>query len=315
MLDARIKIRHLQCFQLVAEQRSVKKAANMLSISPPAVSKTIHELEEILNTSLFERSRKGNELTREGKLFFDHVQIGLQAIQQGANSLAGTGNPIAEIIRIGASPSVSASFVPDVLLTLQPRMGNIQVALRNSTTGQLMTKLREREFDLVICRHSDPELMFGLSFEFLYVDPLVAVVRPGHPLLDAAVPDPGRLNAFPLVLPIKGSINRHWAETFVATHLAGPMTNFIESLSVSFGRAYTMKSDAVWFVPWSAVMNDVAAHTLAKLPLSTKDTQAHGVMARTTGLMMRTDSVPTPAVQLLINTIRQVAAERRKQDL
>jgi LysR family pca operon transcriptional activator len=316
MIDARIKFRHLQCFLLVAEQRSVQKAATALSISQPAVSKTIRELEEILQVRLLERGRKGSILTRQGEIFFDHAQASVDALQQGTNSMARARSFSSDIIRLGASPSLTASFVPRVLLAFQQRAGNVQVSLFNGTTAHLIAQLREREFDFILCRHSDPEQMVGLSFEFLYADPLVVVVRPDHPLLAGPVVEPASLRQYPAILPIKGSINRLWADTFTVDHNIGPFTNFIESLSISFGRIYTINSDAVWFVPWSAVQHDVNEHVLARLPLPMKGAEhTSGVMARTTGLMMRTNTVSTPAAQLLIDIIREAAAALRAQAL
>ena len=69
MLDHRIKFRHLTCFLEVARQRSVVKAADTLSITQPAVSKTIRELEEHLDARLFDRSKRGVTLTDFGKVF------------------------------------------------------------------------------------------------------------------------------------------------------------------------------------------------------------------------------------------------------
>jgi LysR family transcriptional regulator, pca operon transcriptional activator len=59
MLNARIKLRHLQAFLEVARQRSFARAAERLAITQPGMSKTIRELEETLGTSLFERTPKG----------------------------------------------------------------------------------------------------------------------------------------------------------------------------------------------------------------------------------------------------------------
>lgn len=314
MIDNRIKFRHLQCFLLAAEQRSVQRAAVALSISQPAVSKTIAELEEILQARLLERGRKGVAMTRQGELFFGYAQASINALQQGKNSLVRDRTFASEVIRIGASPSITASFVPDVLLSFQRQVEESQVTLGHGTTLWLMAQLRDREFDLVLCRHLDPEQMVGLSFEFLFANPLVLVVRPGHPLLRSPLVDPASVRRYPAIVPTKGSINRHWTDAFAAAHDIGPVTNFIENLSVSFGRSYTTNSDAVWFVPWSAVKPDVEAGTLARLALPVKGKEhPSGVMAHAIGLVMRTNSMPGPAVRLLIDVIRETAAERRAQ--
>ncbi len=58
-MDSRIKFRHLQTFIEVARQKSVGKAADVLSITQPAVTRTIRELEDYLGAALFEREGRG----------------------------------------------------------------------------------------------------------------------------------------------------------------------------------------------------------------------------------------------------------------
>src|SRR5213595_2686096 len=63
----RIRLRHLQCFLAVAEARNLRRAAEALAISQPAVTKTLNELEEILGVRLFERGRGGARPTPEAE--------------------------------------------------------------------------------------------------------------------------------------------------------------------------------------------------------------------------------------------------------
>jgi LysR family pca operon transcriptional activator len=58
MTDDHIKFRHLQCFLAVAQHGSLQKAADVLSITQPAVSKSLKELEALLGVRLFERPRE-----------------------------------------------------------------------------------------------------------------------------------------------------------------------------------------------------------------------------------------------------------------
>ena len=65
MVDARIKFRHLQCFLAVAQHGSLQKAADVLAISQPAVSKTLKELEALLSVRNISREpleKSGDEL-------------------------------------------------------------------------------------------------------------------------------------------------------------------------------------------------------------------------------------------------------------
>ena len=97
MIDARVKFRHLQTFVEVSRQKSVMKAAELLHVSQPAVTKTIRELEEVLGVAVFERDGRGIKITRYGEVFLRHAGAALTALRQGLDSVsqerAGDGGP------------------------------------------------------------------------------------------------------------------------------------------------------------------------------------------------------------------------------
>ncbi|MDB5992730.1 MAG: transcriptional regulator, LysR family [Herbaspirillum sp.] len=314
MIDRRIKFRHLLCFLAVAQQRSLQNAAATLSITQPAVSNTIKELEAILEVRLFERSRKGTLLTPEAEAFFPHAEACINSLQQAANAVGPTRNASNPVIRIGAARALAASFVPQALLMFRQRVQNIQVNVLTGTTKDLIAQLREREFDFVLCRYSDPEQTVGLSFEYLYADLLVVVVRPGHPLQKSATAKPDELHPFTAILPLKTSINGPAVDALAMALGLGSITDFIESHSIFLGRTYTLKSNAIWFAPWSAVKDDVEMGTLIRLSPSMKDrNEPAGLMARSVGLMTRSNSVQTAETQILINAIRECALQHRTE--
>jgi len=311
MIDGRIKFRHLQCFLAVANTSSLNKAAAALCISQPAVSKTVKELEDILNFRMFDRGRRGAQLTQRGVIFFSYAESAVDALQKAARCMSETEPDLGPSLRIGATPAMTTSFLPRALLTFSSLVPNAQISISTGTTSYLMQQLRAGEFDLLLCRHLDPEGLAGLSFEFLYADPLVAVVRPGHPLLDTAA-EGNKARQYPCVLPPKTSINRTAVAPLAMALGIGPITSFIESLSISFGRGYTTISDAVWFVPWWAVEPDVERGLLVKLvPSMGAGDETIGLMARSTGLMMRANVVPDPVMRVLINAMRTSALECR----
>ena len=298
----------------MAQQSSLQKAALSLSISQPAVSKTIKELEELLKVRLFDRGRHGAVLTQQAEVFFAYAEASVNSLHQAAHFLEQTQTVTKPVIRIGAAPAIATSFLPQALQLFRQRVPEIQVSLQTGTTGYLMAQLREREFDFVLCRHCDPEQMAGLSFEFLYADPLVVVVRPGHPLLQSTLPRADARLPFTAILPPKTSINRQAVDTFALTLGLGPVTDFVESLSISFGRTYTTSSNAIWFVPWSAVKHDVETGILINFSVPMKSrNESTGLMARSTGLMMRTSSALSAEMQIVITAIRECAVARRTE--
>src|SRR5438132_13892644 len=69
---SRIRLRHLTCFVVVAQERTLARAAARLHLSQPAVSKTLAELEDLAGRRLVERGRAGTALTPAGEQFLKY---------------------------------------------------------------------------------------------------------------------------------------------------------------------------------------------------------------------------------------------------
>ena len=288
MIDGRIKLRHLTCFLAVAQQQSIQRAATALSISQPAVSKTVSELEEILAVRLFERSRKGTVLTRHAEVFLHHARASVTALRHGVENLRSGTREGSELVTIGVLPTVAPSVIPSALLAYRNRVPDGVVRVLTGTNVQLLTQLKSGDVDLVVGRLSDPDQMVGLSFEHLFAEPLMLVVRPGHPLLAEPSASIADISRFWAVLPVRGTVIRHTADSLMISHGLAPMTDYVETLSVSLGRTLTRDSDAVWFVPYGAVKADVESGSLVRLPVPTGGTE------EPVGLTLRGE--PRPAV-------------------
>ncbi|WP_175834838.1 pca operon transcription factor PcaQ [Burkholderia anthina] len=301
--DGRVKFRHLQCFLAVAQLGGVQKAAESLSITQPAVSKTIAELESILGVKLFERGRHGAQPTREAQLFMPHANACVLALRQGVGLLSREGGAAAATLEIGMLPTVAASLAPALMKALAARWPRIVVRIATAANAELLERLKSGALECAIGRLSEPERMIGLAFEQLYNEPLVAVVRAGHPLLASAAPA-GELARYPVVLPPFGTLIRQSAEQLLGACGAPPLDSFIEVLSVSVARALALENDAVWFVPLYAAEYDLTAGALARLALPAAGTD------EPVGLVLRTDAQPSPVARTLIDAVREIAQAR-----
>ncbi len=203
-LDQRVKYRHLQCFLEIARQRSVVKAAAALSVTQPAVSKTIRELEELLGVALFERRGRGVALTRFGEVFLRYAGASVTALRQGIDSITQARTKGGMAIKVGALPTVSTRVMPlAVSLFKQENTGTV-VRVVTGDNSVLLSQLRTGDLDLVVGRLADPELMTGLSFEHLYSERISFVVRPDHPLLQEKPFELGRIARYTVLMPTEG---------------------------------------------------------------------------------------------------------------
>ncbi|ASY59433.1 MULTISPECIES: pca operon transcription factor PcaQ [Sinorhizobium] len=301
MIDARIKFRHLQTFVEVARQKSVVKAADLLNVTQPAVTKTIRELEEVLGVSVFERDGRGIKITRYGEVFLRHAGAALTALRQGLDSVSqersGDGPPI----RVGALPTVSTRIMPRAIALFLEEKTNARLKIVTGENAVLLEQLRVGDLDLVVGRLAAPDRMTGFSFEHLYSEQVVFAVRAGHPLLSGKQSLFAHLGDYPVLMPTRASIIRPFVERFLIANGIAGLPNQIETVSDSFGRAFVRSSDAIWIISNGVVATDIDDGLLTALPIDTSETKGP------VGLTMRTDAIPSLPLSILMQTIREAA--------
>ena len=262
-VSRKLKLRQLRCFVTVAREKSFVAAAEALGLTQPAVSRSVRELEQTLGQDLFDRSKRGAELTMRGRAFLDAAEAGLLQILQGAKAVVGDVGA-QEVVRVGALPNVCSQFLPDVVAAFKSEFPAVRFVIQTGTNMGLLSGLRLGETDLVIGRLSSSEDMRGLTFEALYDEPLVFVVRPAHPLAGRAASVEEVLD-FPMMLPPEGTIIRQEASRFLARHGAGRLPDLVETTSSDFQRAYMISTDSVAVIPRGVVKRDIEAGALIEL--------------------------------------------------
>lgn len=137
-------------FFYVAKYQSISKAAENLLISQPAVSYHIKTLEDNLGITLFVRTKKGVNLTDEGKILFNYVEKGVEAFINGENALTNLKNLDYGNIRIGASTTVSKHVLMPYLSEFHKMYPNIEINITNNLTDNLLKDLKNGNLDMLI---------------------------------------------------------------------------------------------------------------------------------------------------------------------
>ena len=294
-MDRRIKFRHLDAFSTIARTGRLKRAAEALNLTQPAISRTLKELEEITGTPLMERSRAGIRLTPEGEVFLQFAEQSTSALRQGLRSLQATGVAAGQL-RVGALPSVAASLIPQSIVHFADRYPDVRVEIHEGTYRDLVGRLRGGGLELVVGRLGQPDTMEGLTFRQLYTEEVVVVCRPDSPA--RSIRRFEDLAAFRVVYPPKETAIR----PLVARHLislgVGLYRNRIESASSAFGRAVTLADPGtVWFISRGVVSADLADGRLTCLDLNTDATLG------AVGIISRAEEIPTAAVQAFVRAL------------
>ncbi len=305
MTDYRVRFRHLQCFLSIAQHRSVGAAADALAITQPALSKTLRELEEALDTKLFARDRKGMLLTRTGEIFLEYAAASVAAMHTGVNRIRSVGGRSDRKITLGVLPTVAARLMPEVAQRFKRQFSNTTVRVVTGENAQLLDLLRLAEVELVVGRLARPESMIGLTFEELYVEPLTIVVRPTHPLVGRKRSKIAEIGDYPCILPPPGTIIRDEIDRFLIGRGVPRPLDVVEATSIAFLRGYATMVDAVWFVPFGMVAPDLREKRFVELKFDTT------AMRGPVGISLRAGLEPSAPVSAMIATIRSAALSLR----
>ena len=143
-------LEYYKVFYYTARLGSVTKAAAKLSISQPAVSQAIKQLEGNLGVTLFYRVARGVRLTGEGKLLFSYVEKGYEQMELGVQMVRRMQNVELGEIRIGASDMTLQFYLLSYLEKFYECYPNIKVTVTNAPTPETLLYLKEGKIDFAV---------------------------------------------------------------------------------------------------------------------------------------------------------------------
>jgi LysR family hydrogen peroxide-inducible transcriptional activator len=202
-----ITMKHLRYFDALARHRHFGRAAEASSISQPALSLQVKELEEILGAPLVERGARRISLTGLGEEVAARAGEVLRAVDElGALARASAG-PLSGRLRLGVIPTVAPYLLPQVMRHLAQTYPDLDLRPREAVTPKLVRDLVEGRLDLALVALPISEPSFAetplFDEEFLLVRNMGAAHLPVPPLAD--------LPAQPLLLLEEGHCFRDQA--------------------------------------------------------------------------------------------------------
>lgn len=175
-IGRRIRLRDLHVLLTVVQRGSMAKAAQQLSITQPAVSKSIADLEHALGVRLLDRGPQGVEPTLYGKALVRRGVSVFDELRQGVGEIEFMADPRVGEVRVGCPETLAATLLPAVVGKLSDQYPGVRlyVAQTNPLAPEIR-ELRDRNVDLLLGRIGPAFREEDLSAEILYHDPLVVV--------------------------------------------------------------------------------------------------------------------------------------------
>lgn len=172
--------KQLRYFVAVYEEGHVGRAAERLSISQPALSQQIRQLEQNLDVSLFERSSKRLLPTLAAHTLYNHALPLIDGMQQAVEALRNFKGQAMRTLAIGVLQTVHTSLVPQMLERVRKAQPHLVVQIYELTGLEIERRLLNGSLDIGISYL--PPRQPGLHGVLLYEDELKVVIPEDHPL-------------------------------------------------------------------------------------------------------------------------------------
>lgn len=139
----------LKVFKTVAFYNSISKAAKVLCVTQPSITKSIKKLEEQLNITLFVRDKKGVTLTDKGKDLYRYILDSINTLDNVELLIKNINEEDVGKLKIGAGDSVTKNILKDTITEYKKLHPGITIELHNSSSEQLYNDLRYGRLDLI----------------------------------------------------------------------------------------------------------------------------------------------------------------------
>lgn len=186
----------LRYFLGVAERQSFTRAARDLSISQPALSRSIQRLEDELGQPVFERKTRSVALTEAGQLLLMRAQQVLTILEDTKAEITDDGQT--GRLRIGAIPTIAPYFLPRILQDFSRDYPRATVMVQENTTDALLKSCTQGEVDVAIM--ALPLTVKYLEVEELFEEELFLVLPSEHALAAKAKIRVTDVEPYPFVL-------------------------------------------------------------------------------------------------------------------
>ena len=172
----------LRLFVAVCETRNIARAAEQHHIVPSAISKRIAQLESVVGNVLVERQRRGVVPTGAGEILLEHARAMLAGADRVARDMSAYGKGIKGQVRVLASVSSIAEFLPDDIAAFMqmPAHRDIRVDIEETLSRDLVRSIREGLAPVGVCW--DAADLEGLQTRAYRNDHLAIVAHPSHPI-------------------------------------------------------------------------------------------------------------------------------------
>lgn len=256
----------LETLLVVAECKNFTKAAEQLSLTQPAVSNHINQLEKECNAKLFLRGKGDFKLTQEGKIAVTYARR-LKALHDKMLMKIAEEQKHVSSLRIGITHTSENNTITEILANYANEHPYITITIITDTINNLYSMLENYELDLAIVEGK--RLSSKLNYFMLDTDYLVCVLNNDSPLSKQSMVTLNELKKENMILRLPTSATRQLFESTLIS-INESIDNFNISLevdNVATIKELIRKDLGVSILPKSTCIGDVKKGKLTVLPI------------------------------------------------
>lgn len=256
----------LEIFVTTAEQRSFTRAAELLHLTPSAISLSIKALERKLETKLFNRNNKYVQLTKPGQLIYTHAKEILLKYDHMKHSLMEMEPSATTQLSIGAAYTFGEYFLPGIIYAFNKRYPNIIPDITIQNSKAIAEQIHKKELDIGFIVEGEVGDL-DVNIHLFSEEEMVIIARPDHPIIKNSQVNKDILEAETWIIREAGSGTREVTEKFFSQLGISPKK------IMSFGSSQTIKESValglgISYLSESIIKSDTLAGTLGAINLT-----------------------------------------------
>jgi len=260
---------HLRYIDIVAREKSIRKASEKLNITSTALNRRILALEEEVGTPLFERLPSGVRLNTAGELFIQHIRSQMTDLSRVLSQISDLSGVRRGHVTVSGGPEILSSFLPRQIATYRQDFKAVQFDVLRQTPEQSLAALMNFETDMAFI--FDSVLPSDLDIVASVSQPLYAVMHNSHPLVKKDRLKLQDCLAWPVISPLsEGGLKTMLEVGRLRT--ASNLQTVIKTDEPNFISDYIQNEDAIGFaIPLSFRTNTQPLAGLISIPIDERD--------------------------------------------
>jgi DNA-binding transcriptional LysR family regulator len=259
-----INLNRLLTFHKAAEELNFSTAAQKLSITQPAVSAQIHNLEEDLGVKLFNRIGRIIALSEAGEVLRGFSRRIFRLLDEAESVMDELRLVRRGTLKIGTTTTYAGHIMPPLLSRFQTEFPMVKVILHEGSSMDIAKRVAKLEIEVAVVAYSGN--LKNVQFDLLRQEELVLVLPPGHPLASRTSVSIKALAKEKFILREKGSSTRLIMRNLFRQHRINPPVVF-ETSNVDFIKEQVANGMGVSFLTRSAVSEELASGRMATAKL------------------------------------------------